>query len=58
MEFTKLISTQEIRKHHTPEDCWIVLDDQVWDVTTFAPQHPGGANCTPQHAILLHQCLN
>ncbi len=46
MEFTKTISTQEIRKHNTPEDCWIVIDDQVWDVTNFAPEHPGGSNRT------------
>lgn len=48
MEFTKTISTQEARKHNTPEDCWIVIDDQVWDVTGFAPEHPGGANRTFQ----------
>lgn len=45
MEFTKLISTQDVRQHNTPEDCWIVIDDQIWDVTRFAPEHPGGANC-------------
>ncbi|KAK3073314.1 hypothetical protein LTR53_005216 [Teratosphaeriaceae sp. CCFEE 6253] len=44
MEFSKLISTQEIGSHSSPEDCWIVVDDEVWDVTHFAPQHPGGAS--------------
>ena len=44
MEFSKLLSTDEVVKHNNPEDCWLVIDDQIWDVTDFAPQHPGGAN--------------
>ena len=43
MEFSKLISVQEVSQHNTPNDAWIVVDDQVWDVTSFAPEHPGGA---------------
>ena len=45
MEFTKTIPTQQVSEHNSPEDCWIVIDDQVWDVTAFAPEHPGGASC-------------
>ena len=44
MEFSDLIPTEKILEHSTPEDCWIVIEDQVWDVTQFAPEHPGGAN--------------
>jgi len=36
------ISVEEISKHNTPEDCWIVVDGKVWDLTEFAPEHPGG----------------
>lgn len=39
---TKL-SAQEISRHNTPTDCWIVVDGQVWDVTDFHEQHPGGS---------------
>lgn len=38
----KLLSTEEITKHNTAKDIWIVVDGQVWDLTEFAPQHPGG----------------
>ena len=38
----KLLSVEEISKHNTAEDCWIVVDGQVWDITEFAPEHPGG----------------
>ena len=39
----KLLSTEEIAKHNSIDDCWIVVDGQVWDLTEFAPEHPGGA---------------
>lgn len=37
----KLLSVEEISKHNTPEDCWIVVDGKVYDITEFAPEHPG-----------------
>jgi L-lactate dehydrogenase (cytochrome) len=40
---TPLVSVVEIQKHASPDDCWIVVDDVVWDITKFAPTHPGGA---------------
>ena len=42
MEETKLITTVEIGRHATPGDCWLVIEDQVLDVTAFAQEHPGG----------------
>lgn len=39
----KLLSVQQIASHNTPEDCWIVVDKQVWDVTDFLEEHPGGS---------------
>lgn len=38
-----IIAAQEIAKHNIPEDLWIVVDDTVYDLTEFAPEHPGGA---------------
>lgn len=39
-----LLSVEEISKHNNPDDCWIVVDGKVWDMTEFAPEHPGGSN--------------
>ena len=39
----KLLSAKQISEHNTPEDCWIVVDNQVWDVTDFLDEHPGGS---------------
>ena len=38
-----LISTQELSRHNSPKDCWIVVSDRVWDVTDFLDEHPGGS---------------
>ena len=37
------IPTQEIAKHAHEDDIWIVVNGKVYDVTKFAPNHPGGA---------------
>lgn len=34
-----LLSVEEISKHNTPEDCWIVVEGNVWDMSEF--EHPG-----------------
>ncbi|KAL8953213.1 MAG: hypothetical protein Q9222_000912 [Ikaeria aurantiellina] len=46
----KLLSTDEITKHRTADDLWIVVDGQVWDMTEFAPEHPGGIGIILQYA--------
>ena len=37
------ISVQEVSRHCIAEDLWIVVDGTVYDLTEFAPEHPGGA---------------
>lgn len=34
----------EVAEHATPEDCWLVINREVYDVTSFiaAGKHPGG----------------
>jgi len=39
---TRIISAEEVRKHNKSKDLWIVVGDVVWDITEFAPNHPGG----------------
>jgi len=32
----------EVSKHAIEADCWFAIDENVYDVTTFIPNHPGG----------------
>jgi L-lactate dehydrogenase (cytochrome) len=42
MTSAKPVTVQEIRRHASSDDCWIVVDGNVWDISEFAPHHPGG----------------
>ncbi|KAI9026709.1 acyl-CoA dehydrogenase/oxidase [Hyaloraphidium curvatum] len=39
----KEFSRQEVAQHNKPDDCWIIVDSLVYNVSTFADLHPGGA---------------
>merc|ERR1712232_566565 len=41
------ITMEEVEKHNSRNDCWIVLNGSVLDVTAFLAEHPGG-----EHVIL------
>ena len=33
----------ELGEHATPDDCWVAVDNVVYDLTEFAPEHPAGS---------------
>ena len=41
-EELKVYTWQQVAKHNTAEDLWIVVGDYVYDVTSYALEHPGG----------------
>ncbi|CAK0862667.1 unnamed protein product [Prorocentrum cordatum] len=42
-ESTVTLSMDEVAKHNTKEDCWVVLYGKAYDLGKFAKVHPGGA---------------
>ena len=38
----KVFKLDEVRKHNRPDDLWIVISGDVYDVTQYAKEHPGG----------------
>jgi len=46
----KTYTYDEVQQHKTAESCWVVLYGNVYDVTPFLPQHPGGSKIILQLA--------
>ena len=44
------ISWQEVKKHTHRDDKWIVIDNQVYDITSWARKHPGGSRVISHYA--------
>ncbi|GMH58856.1 hypothetical protein TrRE_jg3666 [Triparma retinervis] len=38
----KLFSLDEVRQHSSPSDMFLLIENEVYDVTEFAKTHPGG----------------
>ncbi len=36
-------SLEEVHRHNTAENCWIMMRERVYEVTSFVRKHPGGA---------------
>tara|TARA_A100001015_G_C15036290_1_gene736415 strand:- start:3088 stop:3345 length:258 start_codon:yes stop_codon:yes gene_type:complete len=40
----------DVAKHTSEDDCWVVVNDRVLDVTDWIPDHPGGKMVLIQNA--------
>lgn len=48
---TRTLSLADIRSHNTKDDCWIVVNSKIWDVTDFLDKHPGGSGSEYARAL-------
>lgn len=37
-----MVDANEVAKHNTKDDCWVILHGKAYDLTEFLPKHPGG----------------
>jgi len=44
------ITHDEVKKHNTAADAWVIVGGDVYDVTKFAKVHPGGAGLLLEYA--------
>lgn len=44
------LSFQEVAKHNSRNDCYVILYNKVYDMTEFLPHHPGGPQIIIKYA--------
>ncbi len=44
-----ILTTSIVAQHTTPTDCWIIIQDKIYNVTHYLKQHPGGSNIITQY---------
>ena len=51
---------EEVSQHTKVDDCWIIIENKVYDVTKWLPKHPGGSmmilnlagnDCTEEYKV-------
>ncbi|KAK5172579.1 uncharacterized protein LTR77_002699 [Saxophila tyrrhenica] len=46
----QVIKAVKVQQHRSSESCWVILYGNVYDVTSFLPDHPGGSKIILQLA--------
>uniref|UniRef100_A0A0N4ZKE5 non-specific serine/threonine protein kinase n=1 Tax=Parastrongyloides trichosuri TaxID=131310 RepID=A0A0N4ZKE5_PARTI len=41
---SNIVTLEELSQHNKPNDCWIILNGKVYDVTEYLEYHPGGVS--------------
>ena len=39
-----------MERHNAPDDCWVVLNGKIYDLSVFQREHPGGAKIITDNA--------
>ena len=44
------INLLQVQRHNNRDSCWVIVEGEVYDVTDFLEEHPGGANIILRYA--------
>lgn len=47
---TRRVTREEVARHDNKDDCWVIISGKVYDITEWAPHHPGGAGIARMYA--------
>ena len=50
----KTFTTQDVAAHNKPNDLYIVVDEDVYDLTQFQDEHPGMYSSSLGSPLLIH----
>lgn len=39
---SQTFAASDVSSHNKPDNLWIIVDDDVYDLTKFQEEHPGG----------------
>lgn len=45
---SKTFSTNDVASHSKPDSLWIIVDEDVYDLTKFQDDHPGEQTLDPE----------
>jgi len=45
-----ILSAAEVAKHNSSSDCWLIIENKVYDISEYLGTHPGG------RAIIIQYC--
>lgn len=45
-----MLSAAEVSKHDNVKDLWLIIHGKAYDMTDFAPDHPGGIKIVLKYA--------
>ena len=50
MKAPKIFTHEQVQTHNSITDCWCIIYDKVYDLTSFLPTHPGGISVILKYA--------
>ena len=58
----KIITWEEYEKHIYSYDCWVMIDQMVYNVNDYLVEHPGGDDILVRYHLIerldIRQCRN